>query len=1292
MFCVKSLVWRLVAACGMSVGALAMAAAGPVPVGAEPLARTQSGSFAADEVVMRLDPARPTRVVAVRVPGAGEADVVADVESDNAAVVAVERGARILPGQTMGYALVRAVGPGEATLRTGSSSIRVRVVAGREGVEDAGIAFGPTPRLVSPTGGAAVWGTVQVSAAAWREAGESGSEPKLRLRVGGDERGVMVDPVWMNTPADGPLAMAAFSIDVSGRAAGPCELRVVRVDSRGVEHAGEAAVVQVVALDAAAIAQGECETDYGIILPGQFGPPRPTGSVAMDKGASGGKFFNNATTEPRFRYEVDVPSDRGTGWYQVMLTAGGDAASGALPSVGITIDEAQRPTTASAIAQPGWHRTPIGTPVRLEPGRHVLRCDFVNDFAARGTDRNLRLDRIEVARVADEGGTGEKTTGASAEKTMADGGAMMAMQGGGGEMMMAGGAPAASSGAWPASARAATRPPVRISFERPIDGLAVMGEIEIRGTVWWEEQRTSPPPQVALIVNGRERARQRSDAPRFVLAPESLAAGDNTVQLVAVADSGLRAETAVQRIVLPRALARENTSEAVRATRRLTVYDPVWAPAFGKALKDNTGGEQRKSGPIAMSAPVTVELPPDLHGEFDVWLECRSNVRPGAAERRVDLELLSGEPSEAMGPPRPVASRNAPHWFDAHRFTTDTAPLALIGGPQRLVISVPGADGKWAPGKGSKEAVYVQGIRLVQRTARTDTAGAVALDYPAEGQAVHGADALVATAVDGNSLEWAEPLVDGKVIEGMRFDLRRQGGLGRVVVPLPLRGWASGEHRVAVRIGDTRGHVAESPARVVRVLEAAPAEGTTYERAVTILDRFAYGPDPRELGDILAMGIERYLDARLASAAGVDGADAAAVDLAGVRYTNLRSGYDVPRRAIQQAIATGNPVRNRFTLWAENHFSTWVRKTDAWRKWDEHERFSTLGVAPFYDLLSASATSPAMLRYLDQEKSYAGRLNENYAREIMELHTLGVHGGYTQQDVTNLAHVLTGWTTARVALATVPEATADEDGLVEEFRFEPAVAAKLGEFRDVVGYRFAPQPRADQHQRVLLALELLCAHPSTARFVCTKLASHYVGVPAPEALIDDLASVFTRTGGDMKEVLVAMSRHPAFWTAAAGRRLAHPTDYAFRLARCAGWTAPSEIGDFLGASGHGLFDRPTPDGYPELDAEAMDSNAILQRWKLASKADGALADGIPPGIRWSEGPMSESTRQMVVDVLAIRLTGRLLSEASNTEALKVLETAAPPTASDTPVEQRNHDGQVKTCAAFIAQLPEANVR
>lgn len=1295
MACARRVVWRVVAAATLATGLSTVpngALAGPIPPAGAALDPAPDAAFETDRTEMPIDATRPLRAIPVRVNASRESDRLAQATSDDPSILAIERGGRILPGQSRGYVLVRPIAPGETTLHVGESAIKVRVIASDASSTGA---FGYKPELLTPSAGAGVWGPMHIGAAYWRIPGESDdSAATIKLRIGEGAGAQTIEPTWTTRPDDGPFVLCSFPVDFTQREPGPCSLRVIRTDAAGREHLGTPAVVQVVRPPESSLVQGECEADYGLMPLRVMGPPKPPAS-SQDKNASGGRFFNNAGADPKFRFPLNVTEEQGAGWYQVVLTAAGDAAAGALPSIAITIDEAQRPITASAIASPTWHRIPIGTPIRLEPGFHAIRCDYVNDFGARGLDRNLRLDKVEIARVADAESSNTNRRPGSAD-------AMAAMTPAGGDAMMSMNAMAgpggSSSGAWPASARAGTRPPVRIAFERPLEGQPIAGEVEIRGTLWTEDQKNAPPPQVALIINGREVQRQRSDAPRFVVPPETFRAGDNLVQLRAITDGGQIAATTPQRVVLPAELALSANADHARISRRFTIYEDIWTPSVAKSLRENQGGDQRKSAAIAMSSQLALQLPDDLAGEFDIWIESRCNNRN---DRRVELQLLAGAADAEQGPPRPVAAYNIPSWFDAHRVTPDNAsPLALVEGPKRLLISLPTPEGTWVPGKGEKNTLWIQGVRLVERTPLTAAASpSVALDYPRDHQAVRGVDALVASVMDANSLDWAEPLIDGKPIgPGLRFDIKRTlGGVGRVIVPLPLRGVSSGPHQVSLRIADLRGKITTSSPRTVDVQTdgsgADAAQATTYDRALMLLDRFAYGPDSRELADALVLGPDRYLESRLNTAEKTDRSDAAAQDLAAVRLTNPRSSYDVPRRAIQESIATGNPVRNRFTLWAENHFSTWVRKTDAWRKWDEHERFTDLGVARFYDLLFASATSPAMLRYLDQERSYGGRLNENYAREIMELHTLGVHGGYSQQDVTNLAHVFTGWTTARTALAAAPDATPDEDGLAEDFRYEPMLGSELKETRDVVGYRFAPGPKADRHQRVLLALEVLAAHPATAQFVCTKLANHYVGVPQTASdlrLVDDLASVFTRTGGDMKQVLLALSRHPAFWSAASAKRLSHPTDYAFRLARTSGWMNPQEIGGFLDSSGHGLFDRPTPDGYSELDGEAMDSNAILQRWKLASKADYAIADGIPGSIRWSAEPITPELRQIIVDIIAIRLTGRTLGEASNIQALAMLAECQPVLPARPDDYQR--DNQIKTVATFIAQLPESNVR
>ena len=211
-----------------------------------------------------------------------------------------------------------------------------------------------------------------------------------------------------------------------------------------------------------------------------------------------------------------------------------------------------------------------------------------------------------------------------------------------------------------------------------------------------------------------------------------------------------------------------------------------------------------------------------------------------------------------------------------------------------------------------------------------------------------------------------------------------------------------------MRAFDAAGNPRDSAPVVVRVLAEEPEGGTAYDRAITLLDRFAFGPDARELAAILSMGGRAWLEDRLSR--GVDDAgDLSAMAQGLIRFEDGRYDYGPPRRALEHACHTPNPVRARFVLWAQNHFSTWIRKAEGDRKWREHVEFARLGAAPFHDLLLASARSPAMLRYLDQDRSFAGRLNENYARDP-RAHTMGVHGGYTQEDVTTLAALLTGWT------------------------------------------------------------------------------------------------------------------------------------------------------------------------------------------------------------------------------------------------------------------------------------------
>jgi len=248
----------------------------------------------------------------------------------------------------------------------------------------------------------------------------------------------------------------------------------------------------------------------------------------------------------------------------------------------------------------------------------------------------------------------------------------------------------------------------------------------------------------------------------------------------------------------------------------------------------------------------------------------------------------------------------------------------------------------------------------------------------------------------------------------------------------------------------------------------------------------------------------------------------------------------------------------------------------------------------FEDMLRASARHPAMLYYLDQAQSVAEStprggqargLNENYARELMELHTLGVQGGYTQSDVRELARVLTGWTVAP-----------DQPG---GFRFAPRLHDAGS--KTVLGQPFGPtdprDARAGEYEG-LAALHLLATHPATARRVALRLAQWFVADAPPPALVEQLARSFLSSGGDSRALLRTLVQSGAFWER-ANTLFKTPFDYACSaLAACGG---PQDAREFtqtlnlLQGAGQGVLRWPTPDGYKTDRATWLAPEALTHR-------------------------------------------------------------------------------------------------
>jgi len=290
----------------------------------------------------------------------------------------------------------------------------------------------------------------------------------------------------------------------------------------------------------------------------------------------------------------------------------------------------------------------------------------------------------------------------------------------------------------------------------------------------------------------------------------------------------------------------------------------------------------------------------------------------------------------------------------------------------------------------------------------------------------------------------------------------------------------------------------------------------------------------------------------------------------------------------------------------------------------------------FYDLLVATAQSPAMLMYLDNWLSVgphsqaAGKngqsgLNENYGREVMELHTLGVDGGYTQSDVTELARVLTGWTIAQP----------DDGG---QFQFDPR--RHDPGIKTVVGQKFY-EAGVDEG---LHALDMLAHQPATAHFISKCIATRFVSDDPPESLVERMAATFQSTDGDMREVMRTMLRAPEFWSPKVyGAKFKTPLEFVVSAVRASGANvvAPDALVQNLTAMGMQPYGMAVPTGYA-MKAETWDNEgALLARINFATTLTQGKMAGVQfdPATLLTIGILRNADRPRTKSMLSEKHTG-----------------------------------------------------
>jgi uncharacterized protein (DUF1800 family) len=318
---------------------------------------------------------------------------------------------------------------------------------------------------------------------------------------------------------------------------------------------------------------------------------------------------------------------------------------------------------------------------------------------------------------------------------------------------------------------------------------------------------------------------------------------------------------------------------------------------------------------------------------------------------------------------------------------------------------------------------------------------------------------------------------------------------------------------------------------------------------------------------------------------------------------------DAASITLLHALHSPDQLREQMTWFWFNHFNVHQHKGNLRAMVGDYEaglRQHALG--RFSDLLIASATHAAMLRYLDNERNAANRLNENFARELMELHTLGVDGGYSQRDVQELARVLTGLGVA------VGEPPALRPALAPLYVRQGAT--EFNPQRHDMGEKLVLGQRVSGRgwDEIIDQLLRLARHPATARHISRQLAIYLVADQPEPALVERMAQAFTASDGDIAVTLAAMVAAPSF-APSLGRKFKDPMHYvvsAMRLARDGQPvtdTAPM-IG-WLNRLGQGLYNRQTPDGYPLDSAPWTSSGQLATRFDIA-RSIGAGASGAAP--------------------------------------------------------------------------------
>ena len=405
-----------------------------------------------------------------------------------------------------------------------------------------------------------------------------------------------------------------------------------------------------------------------------------------------------------------------------------------------------------------------------------------------------------------------------------------------------------------------------------------------------------------------------------------------------------------------------------------------------------------------------------------------------------------------------------------------------------------------------------------------------------------------------------------------------------------------------------------------------------------LLNRVAFGPRPGDVERISRFGVENYFDQQLhPEGIADDSTEQLLGDLPSIRMStaDLIAKYPRPKQAAQlqtrtrlnipqqiltelqaqkiiRAVHSQRQLQQVMTDFWFNHFNIfWGKNADRWLTTNfEMDAIRPHVFGKFKDLLLATATNPAMLFYLDNHLSSSIKgINENYARELMELHTLGVDGGYTQKDVQEVARAFTGW-------------SIDRPQFSGAFIFR-ARLHEQGE-KNVLGHKIT----AGGMQDGKAVIEILANHPSTAQFISQKLVRRFVSDEPPVNLVKHVADVYRKSDGDIRDMMRAILTSSEFNSPASiGAKTKTPFEYVASAIRSLdGSTDGSrQVAQAIARMGQPLYQCQPPAGYPDRGDQWMSNGAVLERLNFAVAL---TANKMPGTLVKFDGPVKSAVTKL----------------------------------------------------------------